>query len=134
MAGIAREQAARAVDQRLTGKFDPWLVVSTIILMTVGYMSLYSEGISRDGGSDFRKQVVFGVIGLVPLLLFATVHPKIWQRLAGVLYGLNIAGLLAIFVIGSKKKGADRWIEIGSFQFQPSEMAKLLTIITLAAF
>lgn len=134
MAGIAREQATRAADQRRNGRFDPWLVVSTIVLMTVGYMSLYSEGISRDGGADFRKQVVFGIIGLVPMFIFIFVHPKIWQRMATFLYGLNIAGLLAIFVVGSKKKGAERWIEIGSFQFQPSEMAKLLTIITLAAF
>jgi len=134
MAGVARDQATRTGDQLRNGRFDPWLVVSTIVLMIVGYMSLYSEGVSRDGGSDFRKQVVFGVIGLVPMLVFIFVHPKIWQRIATFLYGVNMAGLLAIFLVGSKKKGADRWIEIGSFQFQPSEMAKLLTIITLAAF
>lgn len=102
--------------------------------MTVGLMSLYSEGQTRDGGSDFRKQLMFAVIGLGPFLILATIHPKVWQRIATFLYGVNLAGLTAIFFVGSRRNGADRWIDLGPMQFQPSEMAKLLTIITLAAF
>lgn len=124
----------KVVDQRRGPRFDAWLILSMLILMLVGLMSLYSEGITRDHGSDFKKQVVFAFIGFAPFMLMATVHPKVWLRLSHLLYTLNILSLLAVMFLGSKKKGAERWIEIGSFQFQPSEMAKLLAILTLAAF
>jgi rod shape determining protein RodA len=134
MASIAREQSGRPSDQRRSGQFDVWLVVSTMVLMIVGFMSLYSEGATRDGDADFRKQAMFAVIGLGPFLIFAMIHPKVWQRIGSFLYAVNLIGLTAVFFIGSRKNGAERWIEIGPLQFQPSEMAKLLTIITLAAF
>jgi len=121
-------------DVRRGARFDVWLALSTVLLIVIGLMSLYSEGISRDGGADFRKQIVFTAIGLGPFLLFAVIHPNIWRKGAAILYGVNIASLTAVLIFGSKKKGADRWIEFGSIQVQPSEMAKLLTILTLAAF
>lgn len=133
MAGITTTPTARAGDQRRP-RFDVWLLISTLVLLTVGLMSLYSEGASRDNGSDFKKQLLFAVMGIIPFVVFATVHPKVWMRGSYVLYGINVVSLLAVRVLGSTKKGAERWIEVGPIQFQPSEMAKLLTVITLAAF
>jgi len=132
MVGIS--SAPRANDPRSLPKVDIWLVLSTLVLLTVGLMALYSEGLSRDGGADFRKQLVFAAIGLIPFAVFATVSPKIWMWMRHPLYVLNLLALSAVFVLGSRKKGAERWIEVGPIQFQPSEMAKLLTILTLAAF
>lgn len=122
-----------SVQERIP-RFDGWLLLSAAVLMMFGLMSLYSEGLTRDADATFKKQVVFTLIGLGPFTIFAAVHPKFWMRISGWLYTINVASLLAVLAIGSKKKGADRWIEIGSFQFQPSEMAKLLTVITLAAY
>jgi rod shape determining protein RodA len=133
MAGISTSPTARAGEQRRP-RFDAWLLLSTLVLTTIGLMSLYSEGTARDGGSDFRKQLVFAVIGLAPFLIFATIHPKVWLRGSHVLYAINVVALLAVRFLGSTKKGAERWIELGPIQFQPSEMAKLLTVITLSAF
>lgn len=126
--------STRSMEQRRGPRFDAWLALSALFLMLVGLMSLYSEGVTRDGGADFHKQLIYTGIGIVPLLLFAIVHPKVWQRLTPWLYGLNLALLVSVLVFGTKKKGAERWIEIGMFQFQPSELAKLLTILTLASY
>jgi rod shape determining protein RodA len=121
-------------EQKRGARIDWFLIASTVILLVIGLMSLYSEGISRDHGSSFRKQLVFALIGIVPFAIFALVQPKFWQRISWWLYGLNVLALVAVRFLGSEKKGAERWIEVGPVQFQPSEMAKLLTIITLATF
>ena len=121
-------------EQRRTPKVDWFLVVATLLLITIGLMSLYSEGVTRDGGINFRKQVVNTVIGLVPFSIFVFTPPHLWRRCVSIIYGINILTLLSVFVIGSHKKGAERWIQLGPMQFQPSEMAKILTVITLAAY
>ena len=133
MAGITTTASSRAGDQRRP-RFDIWLAVSSLVLLVVGLMSLYSEGMAPDGGTEFKKQILFSLIGIVPFVVFVAVHPKVWLRLSNVLYAMNVAALLAVRVLGSTKKGAERWIEIGPMQFQPSEVAKLLVIITLSAF
>ena len=102
--------------------------------MTVGFMSLYSEGITHDGGANFRIQIRNTIIGIVPFSIFAFTPTRVWYRLASMIYGLNLLTLIAVFVVGSHKKGAERWIQLGPIQFQPSEMAKILLVITLAAF
>lgn len=73
-------------------------------------------------------------VGVVPFLAFALVDPKFWMRASKVLYGLNIAMLLLVFNLGTHHGGAERWIDIGPIQFQPSEFAKLLVVLTLGAF
>ncbi|AIE86428.1 FtsW/RodA/SpoVE family cell cycle protein [Fimbriimonas ginsengisoli] len=134
MATISTSPGSRIGEQRRGPRIDPWLILSAIVLVVVGLMSLYSEGANRDGGADFRKQVAFALIGIVPFTVFAVIHPKFWLRASTLLYGINVLSLSAVLVLGSTKKGAERWIDLGPIQFQPSELAKLLTVLTLAAF
>ncbi len=122
------------LEQKRGLRLDWVLIAATLILLTIGLMSLFSEGAARDNGASFKKQLLFSLIGIAPFAIFATVPPKLWQRLSWWLYAINVLALLAVRFMGSEKKGAERWIEFGPIQFQPSEMAKLLTIITLASF
>jgi rod shape determining protein RodA len=115
-------------------RFDAFLVLSALILLAFGLMSLYSKSSTFDGGSIFRRQLVNALVGLVPFALLATVHPKTWQRGSWLVYSLNALMLLAVLALGKSVKGAERWIDIGPLQFQPSELSKLLTVLTLAAF
>jgi rod shape determining protein RodA len=115
-------------------KIDWFLLVSAALLLVVGLMSLFSEGYYRDHLVTFKKQVLYAAIGLVPFLIFYLTRPQFWAKIANALYAINVLSLLAVRLIGSERKGAERWIDIGPIQFQPSEMAKLLTILTLAAF
>jgi rod shape determining protein RodA len=133
MAGLNVIQG-RAVEGRRGPRIDVWLILATVILLTVGFMSLYSEGITRDGGTNFRKQILNGIIGLVPFGIFASVNPRFWQRAATPIYVVNLGMLMAVLAMGKAAKGAARWIDIGPIQFQPSELAKLLVVLTLATF
>lgn len=114
-------------------RIDLGLLLSAAILLTMGLMTLYSQGFQRSDG-QFPKQILNGVIGLAPFCLFAFVHPRFWQRAMPVIYGFNIVLLLAVLRMGHKLLGAVRWLQIGPIQFQPSEIAKLLLVITLASF
>jgi rod shape determining protein RodA len=111
------------------------LIIAAAILIAFGLACLFSEGIhNKDGGAFFRKQLINLGLGIVPFALFAVSSPKAWMRAWPVLYAINLVSLLAVLLHGSAKNGSARWIEIGSVQFQPSEMAKIFTVITLASF
>jgi len=133
MASLTRA-SGYGVEQRRGPRIDWLLLTSTIVLIVVGFMSLYSEGLTRDGDANFRAQLRNTAIGLIPFSIFAFTPLRIWLRSANLIYALNVLMLSLVFVMGSHKKGADRWIPLGPVQFQPSEIAKVLVVLTLAAF
>ena len=81
-----------------------------------------------------RSQLIFWVIGLILLLTISFTHYRNWQRFAPLLYTVSILALLVLPFIGESTKGSVRWIEMGFFRIQPSEVAKIATIILLASF
>ncbi len=129
MAGIARP-SSRAVKPR---QFDWPLFLTSLALLALGLLSLYSVGL-RDHGPYFKKQIAMAVVGLAPFALFYFVRPDFWKRIATPLYLFNLLILGAVLIVGVTNNGAQRWIDLKFVQFQPSELAKLLTILTLASF
>lgn len=113
---------------------DGWLIFAVLALLAVGLMSLYSVDAARTGTGQFKKQLVNAVIGLGPFCLMYFVEPTFWRRIASALYVLNLCVLAFVLVKGSTIKGATRWVDIGPLQFQPSELAKIFTVLTLASF
>lgn len=121
--------------ERLKGarSFDGWLVLSAVLLLVIGLACLYSQG-RNSGEYFFRRQLLNIALGLVPTAIFAFVPPRFWVKASSVLYVIAVAGLIIVLKVGSSLNGAERWINIGPIQFQPSEMAKLFLIITISAF
>lgn len=66
------------------------------------------------------------------MVAFSRIPASFWYRLAWPLYGLSIALLLSVLVIGQSVNGARRWINLGGIQFQPSEVAKFTMILMFA--
>jgi rod shape determining protein RodA len=73
----------------------------------------------------------FGFLVLVMVVL-ALVDLRVWFALAYPLYGLGVLLLIAVEVVGDVRLGAQRWLSIGSFSFQPSEVMKLGIVLALA--
>ncbi len=119
---------------RRAARWDYGLLLATAFLLLFGLMSLYSEGLQKDGLANFRRQLISTAIGIGPFVIMLTVRPSFWRRAAPVLYGTSLLLLAATLVLGKDAKGAQRWIDIGPLQFQPSEVAKLFVILTLASF
>jgi rod shape determining protein RodA len=134
MAGISTSAGYVDDVRRSTLRIDWGLLLAACALLIAGLLSLYSEGATSSEGF-FKKQMIYMIIGLVPFALFAIVKPNTWRKGSAWLYAFNILCLIAVFAVGKSVKGSERWIPLpGGAQFQPSELAKLLVIITLSSY
>lgn len=125
---------------RLKGQvtsFDNLLLASTFLIVTLGLIVLYSLGIRAKQVSnqlDTSRQIVYAIIGLILMFIMARNDYKILNNYSSILYVIMVVLLLAVDFFGVTRLGATRWLSIGPFQFQPSEIAKLIMIIVLAKF
>ncbi len=114
---------------------DKVLVVSTVLLLVLGFLAVYSATSfpgTREHGSHV-KQLVFIVIGIAAFLVGALFPVRFYDGpLATLVYGASLVGVLITLVLGRAHLGATRWIEFGPLHFQPSEMAKIGTVLLLA--
>lgn len=135
MIGVPDAKGAFASSvHRPGGGLDWWLLSSAGILLGLGLASIHSIDISRTTSPFMFKQLMWAVIGVVVLGVCASISQRTWLRIAPYLYIVSAGSLIAVLRLGKNINGATRWIEIGPLQFQPSEMAKVLLIITLAAY
>jgi rod shape determining protein RodA len=110
-----------------------WLMFALPIGLTVfGGIMIRSAELNQ-GLTDWWQHWIFGGIGLGLALFIARSRYENLLQLHWIIYGLTNLSLLAVIVLGSSAKGAQRWIGIAGFNLQPSEFAKLGLIITLAA-
>ncbi len=121
-------------------RFDYLMALSAIGLVCIGLILIYSGSLSFYDGpltsfsSPVFKQVVFAGIGISGMLLASKLDYHYLTHYAWVLYGIGIVSLLAILAIGQTSFGSTRWFDLGPIQVQPSEFAKLATILALARF
>lgn len=110
-----------------------WLYVLMLCaLACVGYVALYSAG----GGPEpyANKHIIRFGFALVLTLSLALVDIRFIARLSWPVYAVSIALLILVLRVGHMGKGAQRWIELGGFQLQPSELAKIGLVMALAAW
>jgi rod shape determining protein RodA len=108
-----------------------------VLLLTatasVGFAMLYSAANGNFDPWASRQMVRFGV-GMAALFVIALIDIRIWFRLAYVLYAVALALLILVEVKGSIGMGAQRWISLGFFQLQPSEVMKVSLVLALARY
>ncbi len=111
------------------------LILASIVISLIGVVSIASADLhTGDPSGEYRKQLIYVVLGIALMLALWRVDYQNWQRLAPFIWGLNLLLLLAILVAGHRALGAQRWISLGPFgTFQPSEPAKLFVAISTAA-
>lgn len=122
-------------DRRLLKNFDFLLLLLTLVLSCYGLIVLSSatQGLSiSDPLLHVHKQLTWIAIGLVMILLVVSVDYINFYRWSWYFYTINLIFLGLVLFIGKDVEGASRWIDLRFFDFQPSELAKLIVIITLA--
>lgn len=124
-------------DRRLLRDVD-WLLVALVTaLALLGLVLVASATQARLGDRPswlfVTKQATFMVAGLALAVVLAFSDPAVIQRAAPYLYVVNLALLLAVRLFGRETLGAQRWLQVGPADVQPSEFSKLILIVTLAA-
>ncbi|SPJ25234.1 rod shape-determining protein RodA [Palleronia abyssalis] len=107
-----------------------------LLLCTVagaGFLMLYSVA----GGSLepwAEPQIKRFALGCVVMFAIAMVPIWFWRNMAGLAYGISLALLVGVEVMGTVGMGAQRWIDIGFMQLQPSELMKIALVMLIAAY
>jgi len=116
--------------------FDWALFLTAAALAVIGVINLYSAtSVSKAGLSEiYIQQVYWLVLGGILGAVVAVIDYRHYERLGYLLYAVGIVLLLLVWILGKDIRGSSRWIQIGSFSFQPSEFMKLFMIIALAKY
>jgi rod shape determining protein RodA len=120
------------VDRRLLLNVDWALLATALFIITLSVLSMWTLAPGRGGSALAWRQISWVGIGLVALLVVTSLDYRSLVRVAPVLYVGGLALLLAVLVLGRSVSGARRWIHLGPLTFQPSELFKLVFILTLA--
>ena len=116
--------------RRLTKNFEWSILVCTILLIVIGLFAIYTATASY-GHDEFRKQIVWLIIGIPVFILFMVVDYETWAKLSPIFYGISLI-LLVVVLFTRAKYGATSWLTIGSVSVQPSELAKISVILFLS--
>jgi rod shape determining protein RodA len=133
-----RQRSAPAIDiAHLVRRLDWTMLLAVSALLAYGLWLL--NGITRNdipGDPTYyvMHQAVYAAVGVVGLAAAILVNPDVYRRRRLLVYGLMLGSLLVVLGAGSSVRGSQRWIQVGSFAFQPSEFGKLLLVLCLAGF
>jgi rod shape determining protein RodA len=114
-----------------------------LLLLAAGAAVAYGlwavAGITRydvEGNEMFYvvRQAIAAGIGFVGFLIALLIDPDRYRRAQKALYVATLVGMLLVFPLADETRGSQRWIELGPFQFQPSELGKLFFVLALAGF
>lgn len=121
------------------GRMDIVFFILVLVLLAFGLIMLFSASYANAyyyKGNSFKyisRQAVFAVLGIIAMLVISRIDYHFWRKLAPLVF--LVALVLMIFVLFTKgdENGIKRWIIIGSFQFQPSEIMKFGIILLFSA-
>lgn len=127
--------AARFARLSQPGGVDYLLLLAVVALLLLGLVMVYSASqfaIPGDPGYWFRHQVIWEAIGIAALIVTSRIDYTLWRKVALPGMGLCIALLIVVLIAGHTAYGAQRWLSLSLFSFQPSELTKLALAIYVA--
>ncbi len=123
-------------DRRLFLHID-WTMILLIIIITIwGILSIYSATYPHQGGTKYLylRQIYWVVLGLVLLFLTISIDYHFFIRSAYPIFTICLLLLLWVILWGKPTSGSQRWLHLGFFSFQPSELTKIAIILALTRF
>ena len=120
------------IDRRLLQNVDWPLLGATVGLVILSASTLASLHVGRAGGSVAVRQLAWFGVGMVALVVVASIDYRRLVRMAPLLYLVGLGALVAVFLIGRPVSGARRWLFVGPLSLQPSEVFKICFILMMA--
>lgn len=126
---------------RRAGQIDFSLFFAIIIICAFGLVMVfsssyyYAQSRGLDNGYYYLKnQAVYFALGTALMLIISRIDYHKWEKLRVIALAGVIALMLAVVFFGVERNGATRWLQIGNFSFQPSELAKFVLLLYMASF
>ncbi len=123
-----------------TNKIDYVILLSVLLLLSVGLVMIYSASyyvaeVKFDNQYKFLiQQGVFASIGVCAMIIISNIDYNTWRNyFPSIAFIGSIIALILVLLVGEEYNGAKRWLQIGPASFQPSEVAKMATILMLAS-
>ena len=114
-----------------------FILIIAISIVSLGIFSIYSSTFQKEGKpwqDIFKRQILWVVLGLSFFFISSNFnYRRLWDW-TYFLYAIGLLLLFLVFIIGVVRLGAQRWLKIAWFNFQPSEFAKLILVIFLARY
>lgn len=114
--------------------FDVVLPIIPVLILSAGIAVIYSLVLNTNDSDLAFRQGIFGLFGIVLMLLGSFIDYRLFRSTSWIFYIIGILLLLYVDFFGKAAGGAMRWIDLGFFQLQPSEFAKVFLIFSLASF
>jgi rod shape determining protein RodA len=130
-------QRSRALEILNLRYLDPILLFASIGLIAFSVFTLASSTqheIAANPNYFVVRQVLYGVLGIGLMIAVSRIDYTRLRELRVGIYGFIVGSIAFVFLVGTAVRGSNRWIEFPLFQFQPSELAKILLCISLSAF
>ncbi|MEJ1223278.1 rod shape-determining protein RodA [Sediminicola sp. 1XM1-17] len=118
-----------------------WLTVLIYFLLVgIGWINIYSSTYSEenkallDFGTLYGKQLFFIIVSIFSIVLLLGIEADFYERFSSVIYIISLILLVGLFVFGKTIAGATSWYDLGFFNLQPSELAKVGAALALAKY
>src|SRR4051812_35505588 len=131
------QQRSTLIERTGFARLDPILLLAGIAL--IGF-SIYTLGVATSEdvpGSPYYyvvRQSIYAVVGIALMLGVARIDYSRFRELRVGIYTAMIGVIVLVLMLGEATRGSRRWIELPFFTFQPSELGRVLWVITLGAF
>jgi len=114
--------------------FDIIPLVVPIILIVLGVSVIYSLLIGGGNSGLIYKQIALGIIGIFIMIFVSFSDYRFFKGTSWIFYGISLILLVVVLFIGKTTNGATNWLDLKVFQLQPSEIAKVFLITSLAVY
>jgi rod shape determining protein RodA len=124
------------LDRRLIFNFDWPTLVTAFLISAIGVVNIYSSTHPHSGAATplYLKQVYWAVLGFGLAFLVLAFDYRTFVRFAYPFYLFCLLLLILVMIFGRSSSGSQRWLQLGFFSFQPSELTKIALILAMTRF
>ena len=114
--------------------FDLQIGISSFLLALIGLVSVYSATYDARASEIFFKQLAWSGAGTIVVAVLALFPFRMLQTISIPAWLLSLLLLVIVLLLGKTVSGSTSWFNLGSFRIQPSEFAKITTVLALASY
>ena len=140
MADVKKKEVGQSDRKRFWTNDMEAIIAITLVLLILGTINVFSSSfIFAEAEFDtpyffLKRHVINVVIGLIAFGVCLHFDYHVWRRCIVIVLGLTVLALVAVLIVGPVVNGARRWLPLVVVQFQPAELAKLVSIMIAAAY